>query len=303
MEHARISVSAAPPPNRARSGQPVLHRGQQIRANRPTAASARTAANRGMVESQEFRALRGAMTSRDRHADDTVKQRSGWLIPLAVFVVTAVLSAFFLLFYLAPAPTSFIEEHQSPTSRTDPVRISLGGFSLQIPANYLLYASARQGGDRKQIELFAKFPDFQGYSDWEAQTFNGNGPDSPIIYMLIREEPFNLGEEERLRRIYLNYVADAQGKPGPFELTEYMFRDDSGYRREDLFVGDMRGQPVVMRCVRFSQEVPSPSCLRDVRLSNAVVLSYRFKRALLANWREIATGVNDLVHGFAAKAK
>lgn len=285
------------------SGHLVLHPGQQVPVNRPTAASARTAANHGMLESQELWALKRAMTSRDRNAEDTVKQRSGWLIPLAVFVVTAVLSALFLLFYLAPAPTSFIEEHQSPTSHTDPVRISLGGLSLDIPANYLLYASARQGGDRKQIELFAKFPDFHGYSDWESQTFNGNGPDSPVIYMLIREEPFNLGEEERLKRIYLNYVADEQGKPGPFELTEYTFRDDSGYRREDLFVGDMQGHPVVMRCVRFSQDVPSPSCLRDVRLSNAVVLSYRFKRALLANWRDIATGVNGLVRTFVTTTK
>jgi len=241
------------------------------------------------------------MTSRDRNAEDTVKQRSGWLIPLAVFVVTAVLSALFLLFYLAPTPTSFIEEHQSPTSRTDPVHVSIGGLSLDIPANFLLYASARRGGARNHIELFAKFPDFHGYSDWESQTFNGNGPDSPIIYMLVREEPFTLDEEERLKRIYLNYVADPEGKPGPFDLTEYMFRDDSGYRREDLFVGDVQGHPVVMRCGRFSQDVPSPSCLRDVRLSNAVVLSYRFKRAHLASWRDIAAGVSGLVRSFTTR--
>ena len=243
------------------------------------------------------------MTSRGRNAEDTVKQRSGWLIPLAVFVVTAVLSALFLLFYLAPTPTSFIEEHQSPTTRTEPVQISVGGLSLDVPANYLLYARARRGGQMKQVEIFAKFPDFHGYSDWESQTFNGNGPDSPIIYMLIREEPFNLEEDERLKRIYLNYVADPEGKPGPFDLTEFMFRDDSGYRGEDLFVGDVRGHPVVMRCVRFSPEVPSPSCLRDVRLSGGVALSYRFKRAQLANWRDIAAGVSGLVRSFTAKLK
>jgi hypothetical protein len=243
------------------------------------------------------------MTSRDHNAEDTVKQRSGWLIPLAVFVVTAVLSALFLLFYLAPTPTSFIEEHQSPTSRTDSVHTSIGGLSLDIPANYLLYASARQGGERKQVELFAKFPDFHGYSDWESQSFSGNSPDSPIIYMLIRNEPFNLSEEERLKRIYLGYVADPQGKRGPFGLTQFSFRDDSGYRREDLFVGEVRNRPIVMRCVRYSPEVPSPSCLRDVRLSSTVVLSYRFKRAHLASWNEIADGVGGLIRSFLANPK
>jgi hypothetical protein len=242
------------------------------------------------------------MTGREGSAEDTFKQRSGWLIPLAVFAVTAVLSALVLLYYLAPTPSSLIEERQSPTSHTDPVHLTVGGLALTVPANYLLYNSARRGGERRQVELFAKYPGFRGYSDWESQAFNGNGPDSPIVYMLIRNEPFSLGEAERLKRIYLSYVADPRGAPGPFGLTQYMFRDDSGYRREDLYVGEPGGRTVVMRCVRYSQDVPSPSCLRDVRLSNTVVLSYRFKRAQLVGWQAIADGVSGLIQSFAPNA-
>lgn len=240
------------------------------------------------------------MSSHSSSNQDAIKQRSGWLLPLGVFVVTAVLSGLLLLYYLAPAPTSFIEVHQSPTDRTDSVRMTIGGVRLTIPANYLLYARARQGGERKQVELFAELPDFQGYSDHDSRAFNDNGPDSPVIYMLIRAEPFNLDEEQRLKRIYMGYVADPAGKPGPFGLTEYAFRDNSGYRSEDLFVGLMKDRPVVMRCVRLSAEVPSPSCLRDMRLSNAVVVSYRFKRAQLGNWQRIALGTATLVRKFAS---
>jgi hypothetical protein len=234
----------------------------------------------------------------NRDTSETVRQRSGWLIPLSVFVATAILSALFLLFYLAPTPSSFIEEHQSPTARTDRVRLSVGNLSLTIPANYLLYASARQGGQRRQVELFARFPDFHGYSDWESQTFNGNGVDSPVIYMLIRDEPFMLSEDARLKRVYLGYVDNPVGKPGPAGLTEYGFRNDSAYRGEDLFVGSERGRAVVMRCVQLSQDVPSPSCLRDVQLAKGAVLTYRFKRAQLANWREIAEGAENLANSF-----
>jgi hypothetical protein len=241
------------------------------------------------------------MSSRSQQRDDTVKQRSGWLIPLAVFAATAVLMLLFLLLYLAPTPTSFIQEHQSPTSRSDVVRIRLDNLSLHIPANYLLYPSARQGGDQKHIDLFARFPDFQGYSDWDSQTFNGNNADSPIIYMLMRDEPYNLDEAERLRRIYLSYVANPVGKPSPFGLTQYEFREDSGYKGEDLFVGNDKGHAVVMRCVRISQDDPSPSCLRDMRLSSTVVLSYRFKREHLADWREIADGIDGLIASFIQK--
>jgi hypothetical protein len=237
------------------------------------------------------------MSRRDQ-VDETVKQRSGWLIPIAVFVVTTVLSAVILLLYLAPTPASFIEEHPSPTSRPDPINLSVNGLSLKIPANYIIYSSARQGGPRKDIALFTTFPDFRGYSDWEASNFTSNAADSPVIYMLIREEDLDLSEEDRLQRIYLSYVADPAGKPGPFGLTEYAFRDDSGYRGEDLFVGQGTSGSVVLLCVRFSQQVPSPSCLRDVRLKRGVALSYRFKRAHLANWHEIADGISVLVQSF-----
>ena len=242
------------------------------------------------------------MSRRDQ-VDETVKQRSGWLIPIAVFVVTAVLSAVILLLYLAPTPASFIEEHPSPSARPDAIDLSVNGLALKIPANYIIYSSARQGGPRKDVALFTTFPDFRGYSEWEASNFTSNAADSPVIYMLIRNAPFNLSEEDRLKRIYLSYVADPEGKPGPFGLTEFTFRDDSGYRREDLFVGQIKGRGVVMNCARFGPDDPSPRCLRDVRLSDTVALSYRFKRAHLASWQEIADGVDGLVRSFLTASK
>jgi hypothetical protein len=123
------------------------------------------------------------------------------------------------------------------------------------------------------------------------------------VYLLVREEKLNFSEADRLKRIYMNYVADTNGSEGPFGLTQYTFRDDSGYRAEDLYVGDTDKGPVVMRCVRFSQDVASPSCLRDVQISKGVALTYRFKRAHLSHWKEIATGAEKLVQGFMAKAK
>ncbi len=238
--------------------------------------------------------------SRGDDPDDTIRQRSGWLIPIGVFALTAVLSAMVLLFYLAPTPASFIEEHPAPTSRTDVVTISVGAVTLRVPANYILYKSARQGGTRKDVALVTSFPDYRGYSDWQSQLFAGNAADSPVIYMLVREEPLDFTEAERLQRIYLNFVADPAGKPGPFGLTQYTFRDDSGYRGEDLFVSENSAQPVIFRCDRFSQQDPSPSCLRDMLLKRGVALTYRFKRAHLADWLAIANGIDALIHSFRA---
>jgi hypothetical protein len=233
--------------------------------------------------------------------DGSVRQRSGWLIPIAVFVVTAGLSAIVLLFYLAPTPTSIIEEHAAPTSRTDPVALSVGELKFSIPANFIMYARARQGGTLQKIELFTTFPEFKGYSDWNASNFSGNAADSPVIFLLLRDEQFKISEAERLQRVYMTYVTNPAGTPGPFGLMEYTFREDSGYHNEDLFVGQDDGHPVVLRCVRFSADVPSPSCLRDVRLGHDVALTYRFKRANLGHWQDIVHGVDRLIVSFQTK--
>ena len=196
-----------------------------------------------------------------------------------------------------------MEEQPSPTSDTSVVRLTVHGLALAVPSNDLVFHSAREGGEQKDVAMYALLPNFQGYSDAEAQSFSSNAPDSPVIYLLLREDRLNLTESERLQKIYLNYVAHPQGAPGPFGLTQYTFRDDSGYRGEDLFVGQTPKGIALYRCVRFSQDVPSPSCLRDTRLAHGVALSYRFKRAYLAHWREVGDGADAFVHAFMTRAQ
>jgi hypothetical protein len=229
---------------------------------------------------------------------EAITKRSGWLIPLAVFVVTAALSGIVLLYYLAPPPASLIEERASATAQTAPVSLAVGGVSFVIPANYIRYRSARRGGPLTQVALFALLPDFRGYSDKDAQVFGSNAADSPVVNILLHEEQLKLSELDRLQRIYLIYVRDPKGRPGPFGLMQYEFRDDSGYKGEDLFVGRFGTRTVVLRCVRSSASVPSPGCLRETRLARHAAITYRFKRSQLSRWREIATGVDTLMHSF-----
>ena len=234
-----------------------------------------------------------------RNSDGSaIQQRSGWLIPLAVFVVTAALSGLVLLYYLGPAPRSFIEEHPSATAQHEIVLLSIGGVSFRIPANYFRFKSARKGGMLSQVALSAILPDFRGYSDADADVFTSNAADSPVIDILIHEEQMKLGERERFARIYLNYVIDTTGRPSQFALMHYRFRDDSGYRGQDLYLGMAGKYTIVMRCDRLSANDQSPSCIRDTHLARHASLSYRFKRSQLSRWRDIAIGIDKLVYGF-----
>lgn len=239
------------------------------------------------------------------HSDnaDTVRKRSGWLIPLGVLLVTVVLSAFFLLYYLFPAPPPLFAEQQSPTSDATPVEVEVGGLKLWIPANYMVFDSTRRGGRRREVALYAALPDLTGWSNWDSGKFEDNGPRSQIVFMPIREDRVNLTEAQRMQRIYDAYFSDPKGKAGPFGLTQYAFRNDSGYRTEDLFVGQTSSGLMVLHCTKFSTDVPSPNCWRDMQLGKGVSVSYRFKRSKLSHWHAIADGVVALMNTFKQPPK
>lgn len=245
------------------------------------------------------------MTQQSRPGDTgtAIRKHSGWLVPLVLVALTGTLCALFLLYYLAPNPNSLIEEHTSPSAAAYRVQLRIGSISLTVPANYLPYPSERSGGPRREVALYAELPDFHGFSDATSGDFVGNSPNSRVVHILITRETFDVAESARLKRIYLNEVVDSRGRPGSAGLVKYVFRSDSGYRGEDLFVGWDGGADIVMRCTQPGPNVPSPNCIREVQYEPGILLSYRFKRSQLADWRRIARGVLRLVDAFAPQHK
>lgn len=230
--------------------------------------------------------------------DETVRRRSGWLIPLSIFAVTFALSAVMLLYYLAPRRDDLFNEQTSPTSRSDPIALTVAGSRFHIPANYLMYKSSRSGGDRKRVALFALLPDLDGWSNWAADAFDNEGPDSRVVYLTLHQDQVGLKEVDRLNRVQLDYVVDRKGRAGPYGLTQYEFRADTGYRGDELLVGQTEHGPVVLRCVKLSPQVPNPSCLREMLVAPGVSVSIRFKRSHLPEWLDIATRIDKLMAKF-----
>jgi len=231
-------------------------------------------------------------------SDDAIRQHSGWLIPLAVFGLTSILSGLILVVYLAPPPRALFNEQVRFTPQTDIVKLKVHGHHFNIPANYLKYGSDREGGERKQIKLIAVLPDMAGYATWEDSAFRSNAPDAPAVELLIHDDPLKLTEVAWLNRIYMPYIADRRGVKGSFGLTRFDFRKDSGYRDEELFVGESNHRLIVLQCLRASAQVPSPSCHTDLPIAHGVALSLRFKRAHLSQWQEIAESADRLIKSF-----
>src|SRR3954469_12907956 len=146
----------------------------------------------------------------DRELGAPAKRRSGWLIPLVVFFVTACLSALVLAYYFAPAAPGLAQEEPAPTDATRVIAVSVGSLALRVPANYILTAGARRGGPMEEIALIAMLPDLQGYTLGAAPDLTSNAPDSRAVHIAIKNGKSLLPERERLERIYVTQVEDAK---------------------------------------------------------------------------------------------
>ncbi|HJR57165.1 MAG TPA: hypothetical protein VJ798_11340 [Rhizomicrobium sp.] len=226
---------------------------------------------------------------------EEIHQHSGWLIPLAFLGVILVLSALFLLYDLRPAPGP----RAGRTADEAPVALTVGNLRLTVPANYLDSRAARAGGEQEALMLSALLPDMRGYSSADAKLFAGNPPDSPLVHLQFKGGESDLEATERLARVYRPYLAAPTGKEGDFGLVTYGFRADSAYGRHDLFAGEAAGRQLLFLCERANPELPSPNCLvTGHTIASHVSFSWRFKRAYLARWREIATGVDGMLTRF-----
>jgi hypothetical protein len=232
------------------------------------------------------------------NGSDDVHQHSGWWFPAVILLAVALLCGVFLLYDLRPGPAP---KGVGRTGDMAPVSLSIGRARLVVPANYLDSRSARAGGAQDVVTMSALIPDMRGYTPADARLFYGNAPDSPVVHLQFKAGEKDLGARERLQRIYGPYLADTAGKKGGFGLTQYAFHPDSGYSRFDLFAGQEGGRLLLFLCERAEVELPSPNCLvTGQAVAGNVGFSWRFKRAYLTRWQEIAGGVDHLLARFAA---
>lgn len=228
------------------------------------------------------------------------RERSGWLIPLAILVVIAVLGGITYVLYLAPTPSELIEEQVARIGDETPVTLTVSSQTFHVPANYIPYASARKGGAFTELKLNALLPDLKGYSSGDASAFTWESANSRLVDIRLRATTIP-DERGWLDRVYLPQVEDRDGTPGPFGLTKFTFRPNSSYRDIELYVAQSEAGPIVIRCSKAVSDSVAGACFREWPIARGVAFSYRFKRAQLPNWREIDKAVRTLLASFMAK--
>jgi hypothetical protein len=186
-----------------------------------------------------------------------------------------------------------------PTSRIasgiDPARlpVSVGSTPFNVPLASIRIKAQRRTGQQERIDLaflypsLAPPPEKPAHATVESVLENEAPPDIDRIFVSLLSHRDAMAPEERVKTVYPRYV---EGTPQNADgLSQQSFRSETPYRSEDLFAAS---EPAfVARCTR---DAATPGmCMSERRIGGAD-LTFRFPRAWLVQWRNVATAMDDI---------
>ncbi|MEM6538606.1 MAG: hypothetical protein AAF668_12865 [Pseudomonadota bacterium] len=226
--------------------------------------------------------------------NDEIQQESSWRYPLVIFVITLILSAVFLYYYVGPSLDELGGNEPTPTISEERVKLAVGDLTISIPANYTIYPRDRRDGSRESVYLYALWPTFSGYSAARRNDFVEDDPQARRIDIIISERIAQFGEQDRIEKLFLPRTKKRSAERVTNGLTRYEFRDrlsdvpTNGYAENELFIGiDQNDEAIAILCELEAAAPTNPHCWREYELSDQVSLIYKFKKPYLQEWRAI----------------
>jgi hypothetical protein len=218
------------------------------------------------------------------------RRRRGGSLPARLFGVTVgmvatVLAAGPIAYILWPAGMPI-----SPDAPSLP--ISIGAVAFNIPPAAIRFKMQRRAGAQPRVDLDFLWPSLSP-PDATMKPKPTDKPDvTDRLFVTIAAADSTLPPMERLKVIYPRYTA-AAALVGPDGLSRQSFRDDTAYQGEDLIYDPVSPEHFLLRCTRQAGITPA-MCLHERRISGADV-TVRFPRAWLADWHNVADGIDRLI--------
>jgi hypothetical protein len=233
-----------------------------------------------------------------------VHPHSSWMLPAAILVIAALI-AVGVFFYLTN-PSSVVDQLQgsapAATASAATADLRVDGALFRVPANYTKFGRSRYSGDHDDVPMHALLPNFSPWSPGDAAAFASNAPNARVIHFTLAIDRAPLTYQEKFERGIKPAAQIQEGEPGPFGLTQYKFGPGTAYENTEWFTAKLDdGSELVMRCDASANPDFGSSCMRVTRLSDNVGLTYKFKRAHLAQWKQIDAGIMGLVESFRPK--
>jgi hypothetical protein len=234
-----------------------------------------------------------------------VEKGSGWTISFELLGVIIVLGGI-AYWFLTGQSIDISGTTPNPTASKDPVDLSIDGYTLTIPANYLPLGRNRAGGDQEDVKLQALLPDMRGWSQQDSGMFASNAPDARVVQIAFGLTKDRNSEKQRFEKVLRPQLANAEGEPGPYGLTKYAFAEGQGSDGVEIYTFTAgENALIVLQCEKAGDPDSGPSCWRTIKPAekDTVALTYRFKKSLLAEWPAIDQGVVRLLKQFRGEVK
>ena len=176
--------------------------------------------------------------------------------------------------------------------------ITVGGMLFNVPSDAIRMRLQRRSGAQDRIDLAFAYPSLSPPEPQKHVTAD-TVEETPVVIdrllLSIALRSDDLSPDDRLRTIYPRYLDQrAEERNG---LTGRSFLNDAPYHGEDLFIGS--GGAFVTRCTR--DDLTPGICLTQRRI-DTVDMTFRFPRAWLTDWRDVAGAMEKLVAKLRGKA-
>jgi len=215
----------------------------------------------------------------------------GHLLPILLACLIAA-AAIGLVTYLL-WPTWEIDAASGPGR----LPVSIGATLFNVPTASIRMKIQHRSGPQERIDLSFAYPSLEPPEPpRRVSAADVDDAIQPIdrIFLSIAAHHDSLAPDMRARTIFPRYL-EPTSTVGEDALAMRSFRDISPYSGEDLFYAN--APDFTARCTR---EGATPGmCLSERRVEGAD-LTFRFPRAWLAQWRQVADAMNRLtgqLHG------
>jgi hypothetical protein len=169
--------------------------------------------------------------------------------------------------------------------------ITVGGTLFDVPRDAIRVSVQRRSGDQERVDLAFQYPSLTPPAP-QAPVTAETAEQTPVaidrIFVTLAAHNGEMAPAERVRTIYPRYLDPFQ-QGNTDGLTRAGFRDGSPYHHEDMF-GDSAGK-FLARCTRDA--VTPGTCTSERRVGGADI-TFRFPRAWLKDWRDVAGAIEQL---------
>lgn len=170
--------------------------------------------------------------------------------------------------------------------------ISIGNTLFNVPTKAIRVKIQKRTGPQERVDINLLYPSLEppeAPRHVSADTVEENLPDIDRIFLSIAAHNNALSPDDRTRTIYPRYLDQTSGRLAD-GLSTRAFRDNTPYANEDLVYAS--SPQIIARCTRDGK---TPGmCLSERRIEGAD-LTFRFPRAWLAQWRDVAGAMDQII--------